>query len=313
MGDKQKTLTSSFWGFVESVKQKSEEIVSIYKEDLSEFSKTIVNDTTTVVHEKLADLQIVPESKEVNRRTKQSTRIQNQYQARIALLQKDEHTYKNNPSDPTFNDWTSTFDIAAHTEAISHLLTTNESVREFHTLLVPSAVSYRDFWNRYYFRLQKLEQEEQRRLALLKSTIESVDDEEFNWDAEDDIGKHGEQSERVVADTIAEKVEPEPEPNLILNPVPVPAAEVEVEVEKEEDDTSKVVYVNKPPEVESEPVQKITLEESVTTNTPESDNNPIQDDIDREIEQKYLQIQSSPTHSEKILSQNEDDEWASWE
>lgn len=319
------SISSSFWGFVETVKQKSEEIVNIYKEDLSEFSKTIVQDTTIVVQEKLADLQLGDASKK-DRRSKSASSNQSQYQARIALLQKDSHTYTDAPNEHAFEEWASTFNIGAFTETITHLLTSNESVREFHTRLVPAQVSYRDFWCRYYYRMHKLDQEEQRRAALVKSTIESNEDDDFNWDDEDD-SKAG---EKAIESQINKKEEVD-EAIKLNEKSDMGAGEKHIDLAEQtnKDDRSEE---KSPENAVQEAAVTIANAEELTpvvgeghkveaesikdvSSLPHSDaemNNPTQDDIDREIEQKYLQIQSSPTERDK-LSQSEEDEWGAWE
>jgi len=305
---------------VETVKQKSEEIVNIYKEDLSEFSKTIVQDTTVVVQEKLADLQMGDAVKQ-DRRSKSASRNQNQHQARISLLQKDPHTYTDAPNDPTFEEWASTFNIGAYTETITHLLTSNESVREFHTRLVPAQVSYRDFWCRYYYRLHILDQEEQRRAALVKSTIESNEDDDFNWDDEDDskTSEKGEESASVSTAGESTKVPYTTESNTEAEQEKTDGLTTK-ETESEQQTTKKAqekhkkgqetVKVDEPASTNAYDSTAQTKEAISVTGEPEVNN--AQDDIDREIEHKYLQIQSSPTGHDK-LSPSEEDEWGAWE
>jgi hypothetical protein len=313
------SLSSSFWGFVETVKQKSEEIVSIYKEDLSEFSKTIVQDTTTVVQERLADLQL--DARSNKKGSKSASKNQNQYQVRVSLLQKDSHTYTDAPSDTAFTEWASSFNIGAYTEAITHLLTTNESVREFHTLLVPAQVSYRDFWCRYYYRSHKLEQEEIRRAALVKSTIESSEDEDFNWDYEDE----SKSSERVES---AGKLDASNgENNGIVRKSDVeqqhlPSQGNQDQVEGQELGQEQDKQERPGGEQDSVSSQHTSVELSTTPgevavakcdSAAGSEKAVVQerDDIDREIEQKYLQIQNNS--GERKLSQSDEDEWGTWE
>lgn len=97
-----------------------------------------------------------------------------------------------------FKLWRSTFPIERKTDEISQILSTNDKIREAHSKLgwchtpyytfthmtpalisltphttphthtVPVVVSYGKFWERYFYRLNKLHQEEERRAALVK-------------------------------------------------------------------------------------------------------------------------------------------------
>eukprot|EP00026_Physarum_polycephalum_P011134 Phypoly_transcript_11334.p1 GENE.Phypoly_transcript_11334~~Phypoly_transcript_11334.p1 ORF type:complete len:343 (+),score=82.05 Phypoly_transcript_11334:106-1134(+) len=173
------------WSIVETVtttvKQKSDEIINAYKEDLQEFSRTIVTDTSAVIKDN------VDKFNTDSKATKTSSSSHTHLQARLLRIQRDPKTYNEAPTDASYEAWSSNFNVGApeNTEAITQLLTSNETVRDFHTALVPTKVLYRDFWCRYYYRMHQLEEEEKRRAAILNSA-NANDDEEFSWDAEDE-------------------------------------------------------------------------------------------------------------------------------
>lgn len=50
--------------------------------------------------------------------------------------------YTDAPTDEGYEAWVNSFNVGApeNTESITHLLTSNESVREFHTSMVPAKV-----------------------------------------------------------------------------------------------------------------------------------------------------------------------------
>ncbi|KAA1474311.1 hypothetical protein DENSPDRAFT_840896 [Dentipellis sp. KUC8613] len=50
--------------------------------------------------------------------------------------------------------------------------------------LVPSDMTEDDFWTRYFFRIHQIEQEEERRKALLQGSIQQ--DEDFSWEDDDE-------------------------------------------------------------------------------------------------------------------------------
>jgi len=197
----------SFGGLIEKVKQQSESIVKIYKEDLKEFTSTISEDTkeaikktadekemeklTSQITSGISGLFAFNGGKEGGKQpTQQNKRvIVDRHQARVIALQTELSTYCTEPSDQDdFLNWKKEFKVSSHTDDISQLLAVNDKIREIHTKLVPVAVSYTDFWERYYYKLHKLNQEEERRAALVKRATTSGhnDDEDLSWDEEDD-------------------------------------------------------------------------------------------------------------------------------
>jgi len=167
------TSGSWLWGYtsslfdktIDKVKQQSEHIISIYKEDLQEFTQTIHTDTKEVIkklpqdQEKFSELLGITTKKGVIQKS------------RLISLQSELSTYCTDPIDvDKFQAFKSEFQIASRTEEISLLLSTNDKVREIHTKLVPATVSYKEFWERYFFKLNLLRQEESRRAALVKKS-----------------------------------------------------------------------------------------------------------------------------------------------
>ena len=87
-------------------------------------------------------------------------------EARILTLLADRSTYEVEPDDAAFEAWREAFDADSRKNEISELLVTNGDVRGHYTRLVPNAMLHRDFWARYFFRLEILEREEARWDAL---------------------------------------------------------------------------------------------------------------------------------------------------
>ena len=67
-----------------------------------------------------------------------------------------------------FQRWCTTFELLEYTEQIESLLKDTPPLRAMHGALVPARVSYRDFWQRYFYQLHLLHHQEQRRVELLK-------------------------------------------------------------------------------------------------------------------------------------------------
>jgi len=188
--------TSSWWGFtsslldktIDKVKQQSEHIINIYKEDLKEFSQTIQTDTKEAIKKLPQEQEKLTALLGIVKGENSKGVIVDRQKARLIQLQSELTTYCTDPADlEAYQAFTKDFQIGARTEEISTLLNSNEKVREIHTKLVPATVSYKDFWERYFFKFNQLQQLEARRAALVKKASTSApDEEEVGWDVEDE-------------------------------------------------------------------------------------------------------------------------------
>ncbi|XP_039367366.1 BSD domain-containing protein 1 isoform X5 [Mauremys reevesii] len=108
--------------------------------------------------------------------------------ARLYTLQSDPATYCNEPDGPTelFESWLSQFHLEEKKGEISELLVTSPSIRALYTKMVPVAVSHSEFWQRYFYKVHHLEQEEVRREALKQRAEQSVHQEEPGWEEEEE-------------------------------------------------------------------------------------------------------------------------------
>ena len=76
--------------------------------------------------------------------------------------------------DPTpreaYESWqqTTAFNVDSHKGDIAQLLIDAPHVRLLYARLVPACTTHNDFWSRYYFRLHQIDQEEMKRMQLLK-------------------------------------------------------------------------------------------------------------------------------------------------
>uniref|UniRef100_A0A8C8RLF4 BSD domain containing 1 n=1 Tax=Pelusios castaneus TaxID=367368 RepID=A0A8C8RLF4_9SAUR len=108
--------------------------------------------------------------------------------ARLYTLQSDPATYCNEPDGPVelFESWLMQFNLEEKKGEISELLVTSPSVRALYTKMVPVAVSHSEFWQRYFYKVHHLEQEEARREALKQRAEQSVHREEPGWEEEEE-------------------------------------------------------------------------------------------------------------------------------
>ncbi|XP_068124970.1 BSD domain-containing protein 1 [Hyperolius riggenbachi] len=208
-----------------SVREKSAEALEFMKRDLSEFSRVVQHDTActiaataTVVKDKLA----VEGSSGTTEKVKKglsdflgvisdtfapspdktidcdvitlmatpsgTTELYDSTKARLYSLQSDPATYCNEPDGPPeqFEEWLTHWDSEERKAEISELLVSSPSIRALYTKMVPAAVSHSEFWQRYFYKVHQLEQEEARRDALKQRAEQSVHSEEPMWEEEEE-------------------------------------------------------------------------------------------------------------------------------
>jgi hypothetical protein len=89
-----------------------------------------------------------------------------------------------------FSAWKSAFVLADRPDDISRVLAEKEHVRVLHAKLVPDAVSYRDFWTRFFYHDHKRALAKQRRDELIRRASDSTANpqpaEDLKWEDEDD-------------------------------------------------------------------------------------------------------------------------------
>uniref|UniRef100_A0A8C5HWC1 BSD domain-containing protein n=1 Tax=Gouania willdenowi TaxID=441366 RepID=A0A8C5HWC1_GOUWI len=212
----------------QAVKDKSSEAFEFIKRDLTEFSTVVQHDTAcslvataNAVKNKLA----VESSSETTEKVKKSlssflgvitdtlapppdktidcdvitlvatpagtTEVYDSSKARLYSLQADPATYCNEPDGPPeqFDNWLSTFSLEERKGEISELLVNSPSIRALYTKMVPAAVAHSEFWQRYFYKVFQLDQEEARRVALKQRAEQSSHTESLGWeeDEEDDF------------------------------------------------------------------------------------------------------------------------------
>ena len=95
--------------------------------------------------------------------------------ARLHAIQVDPSTYCSNPSGPRekYEEWLKSFDMNTKKGEVSELLVSQVEVRGLYTRLVPSEISHADFWRRYFYKVNQLQIDEARKLALMKRAEQS--------------------------------------------------------------------------------------------------------------------------------------------
>ncbi|KAK6307141.1 BSD domain-containing protein 1 isoform X1 [Coregonus clupeaformis] len=209
----------------QAVKDKSSEAYEFIKRDLTEFSNVVQHDaacsivaTASAVRSKLA----VEGSSDTTEKVKKSlssflgvitdtlappqdmtidcdvitlvatpagtTEVYDSTKARLYSLQADPATYCNEPdgSLEQFDAWLSSFSLEERKGEISDLLVNTPSIRALYTKMVPVAVAHSEFWQRYFYKVFQLDQEEARRVALKQRAEQTTHTEALGWEEEDE-------------------------------------------------------------------------------------------------------------------------------
>ncbi|KAL0969225.1 hypothetical protein UPYG_G00224140 [Umbra pygmaea] len=209
----------------QAVKDKSSEAYEFIKRDLTEFTNVVQHDTAcsivataSAVRSKLA----VEGSSDTTEKVKKSlssflgvitdtlappqdmtidcdvitlvatpagtTEVYDSTKARLYGLQADPATYCNEPDGPPerFDAWLSSFSLEERKGEISDLLVNSPSIRALYTKMVPAAVSHSEFWQRYFYKVFQLDQEEARRVSLKQRAEQSSQAEVLGWEEEDE-------------------------------------------------------------------------------------------------------------------------------
>ncbi|CAL8299834.1 unnamed protein product [Boreogadus saida] len=221
---------------IQAVKDKSSEAYEFIKRDLTEFSNVVQHDTAcsivataSAVRNKLA----VEGSSETTEKVKKglssflgvitdtlapppdmtidcdvitlvatpagTTEIYDSNKARLYSLQADPATYCNEPDGPLeqFDNWLSSFSMEEKKGEVSELLVNSPSIRALYNKMVPAAVAHSEFWQRYFYKVFQLEQEEARRLALKQRAEQTTHSETLGWEEEEEDDFLGSTSSRL--------------------------------------------------------------------------------------------------------------------
>ncbi|NXH14295.1 BSDC1 protein, partial [Bucco capensis] len=209
----------------QAVKEKSTEALEFMKRDLAEFTQVVQHDTActiaataSVVKDKLAVKGASGATEKVRKGLSDflgvisdtfapspdktidcdvitlmatptgTTEPYDSAKARLYSLQSDPATYCNEPDGPAelFEAWLSQFNLEEKKGEIAELLATSPSIRALYTKMVPVAVSHAEFWQRYFYKVHRLEQDEARREALKQRAEQSIHQEEPGWEEDEE-------------------------------------------------------------------------------------------------------------------------------
>ncbi|CAO3666650.1 unnamed protein product [Umbelopsis vinacea] len=93
------------------------------------------------------------------------------------------------------------FSVEEYTDEIAKLLEEYPELRQTMDELVPIQVSYHDFWLRYFYRVWKIDQEDEKRRQIVQGAdAHDEEDADFKWDSEDEDA-HGADNRTPQADS----------------------------------------------------------------------------------------------------------------
>eukprot|EP01103_Thecamoeba_quadrilineata_P004028 TRINITY_DN1375_c0_g1_i1.p1 TRINITY_DN1375_c0_g1~~TRINITY_DN1375_c0_g1_i1.p1 ORF type:complete len:335 (-),score=100.25 TRINITY_DN1375_c0_g1_i1:66-1070(-) len=326
---------SSWWGWgnqiLDVVKQKSEAVINIVQEDLQDFTKSIQDDTKTVLETQLKNVNTTTENQPTIGSI--TSGITNFFlgisspETRDTQTKIDAKLLSSDPEDEDYPAWAATFDAKSKTEEISQILSSDEKLKDLHTTLVPT-VLYSDFWKRYFYHLTKNQKIQEKRVALYDDDAENKDD----WD---------EDLEKYILENIAEEIDEDEEGNEKFPQEPKKTPEATQEeskgvvvenkitdgIEREEAMTKEAKMAEKlieQPKESEDPKEERAHEDDIIEPSSEKieksieEQLPLTDNLDHgvepiDIDEAVDGIDVGEGEIIELANLKTDDEWSSWE
>eukprot|EP01102_Stenamoeba_stenopodia_P006584 TRINITY_DN1816_c0_g1_i1.p1 TRINITY_DN1816_c0_g1~~TRINITY_DN1816_c0_g1_i1.p1 ORF type:complete len:170 (+),score=26.70 TRINITY_DN1816_c0_g1_i1:31-510(+) len=127
-----------FGGLLDTVRQKSEVIINMYKEDLQEFTSTITEDTKKAIETNATAVNAIGGLTNIIQQISGNTlpvglSTGGNGDEKTGSPHLDPLMYNKDPEDiEDYNNWSSTFDIKSKTDEIAQLLASDEPMRNLH-------------------------------------------------------------------------------------------------------------------------------------------------------------------------------------
>ncbi|PXF48637.1 BSD domain-containing protein 1 [Gracilariopsis chorda] len=121
------------------------------------------------------------------------------FEKRIYELQANPETYCEHPTDlESYEEWGKDFNVDDYAESCIEILYMHEGIAEVYERMVPNMIEENTFWKRYFFALDVLQREEDRRRKLLEQADAAEvqeNNEEDGWGNDDWGEEEGQGSE----------------------------------------------------------------------------------------------------------------------
>eukprot|EP00287_Rhodomonas_sp_CCMP768_P008578 CAMPEP_0196734396 /NCGR_PEP_ID=MMETSP1091-20130531/13153_1 /TAXON_ID=302021 /ORGANISM="Rhodomonas sp., Strain CCMP768" /LENGTH=212 /DNA_ID=CAMNT_0042077901 /DNA_START=63 /DNA_END=698 /DNA_ORIENTATION=+ len=192
--DSNANSSAGIGGWFSSLKEKSKDLVEVYKRDLGEFTAVVKKDTSVAIEKTKETLeknatglinQAVSAGGTSNEASGGAARVNSSSVSKLEAMQADKNSFTTDPAAAAYAAFAEGFTAEEKTAEISQLLEASPSLAALHQELVPERVEYRVFWSRYFFRALAIRQEEDRKSALLRASELFGEEEDFAWDEDD--------------------------------------------------------------------------------------------------------------------------------
>eukprot|EP00761_Pharyngomonas_kirbyi_P003032 gb/GECH01003036.1/.p1 GENE.gb/GECH01003036.1/~~gb/GECH01003036.1/.p1 ORF type:complete len:359 (+),score=149.51 gb/GECH01003036.1/:1-1077(+) len=173
------------YSIFETLRQKSEGVYELYKNDLSEFAQTITEDVKSGVSLIAEEGNLTPTQISLTRNQRLLNELRSSPETYTEPITDDEKEQ--------YLKWEKEhFNLDEKTDEISQLLENNPEMEVLHREKIGENLSYEQFWKRYFFREHRLKEKEEQRQHLknlAKQASQSVDEDRGNEDLREEILK----------------------------------------------------------------------------------------------------------------------------
>ncbi|XP_073155813.1 uncharacterized protein [Henckelia pumila] len=215
----------TFGGLIKTISTQSESVMETYRRDLMEFGlglkketeiirdvanravkdlpasleagasaaqvalDGVMKSTADIISKETKNLMSDGESETPETNRSLSTGRYSRFEAQLSAIQSDLSTFCEEPEDvEEYKKWKSEFQLNERTDEIEGLIGDDGILESVFRKIVPREVDQETFWCRYFYRVDKLKQQERMRANLVKRAIavDDDDDEELSWDVDDD-------------------------------------------------------------------------------------------------------------------------------
>ncbi|KAL7126566.1 hypothetical protein ABFS83_14G196700 [Erythranthe nasuta] len=213
----------SFGGLIKTLATRSESVIETYRKDLEEFGSGLKKESEIIREAASRAVKDLPASLEAGTsaaqgvldgvlkstaeiisketqvfgsdgepETPETNRSLNSgryswFESQVSAVQSDPSTFCEEPEDvEEYKRWKVTFDLDEKKDEIEDMVGENANLEGVYERVVPSAVDHETFWCRYFYRVDKLKQQESVRANLVKRAISADEDDDLSWDVDDD-------------------------------------------------------------------------------------------------------------------------------
>ncbi|KAL8028996.1 hypothetical protein ABFX02_14G199500 [Erythranthe guttata] len=213
----------SFGGLIKTLATRSESVIETYRKDLEEFGSGLKKESEIIREAASRAVKDLPASLEAGTsaaqgvldgvlkstaeiisketqvfgsdgepETPETNRSLNSgryswFESQVSAVQSDPSTFCEEPEDAEeYKKWKLTFDLDEKKGEIEDMVGENANLEGVYERVVPSVVDHETFWCRYFYRVDKLKQQESVRANLVKRAISADEDDDLSWDVDDD-------------------------------------------------------------------------------------------------------------------------------